>query len=343
MLGQFEHGGDTYGLGDVIDFSVNLNPLGTPVQIVRAVKVAASDISSYPDPLCRDLVDALAEREGVPADRIVATAGATDAFTRIVAALKPSTALICAPCYSGYEQALRQIDLRIVHHSLVESDNFDVTERILDYISPDVDLMFLCSPNNPTGRVIPRELLCDILDAASRCGTWVVLDESFLGFTAEQSAVPLMAQYPRLIVVSSFTKTYATAGMRIGWCVFGSADAATRVREAGMPWIVSTLAQVAAKAALEIPDYMVQTRTYVDAERDHLQAGLREAGLRVIPSHANYILFQSPKPLYEPMLERGIMIRRCENYRGLDSSWFRVAVRTTEENKLLLESLKQIL
>ena len=341
-MGRFEHGGDTYGLGDVLDFSSSLNPLGTPVQIVRALKVAAGDFSTYPDPQCRDLVAALAKAEGVPAANIVATAGATDAFSRIAWALQPRKVLLCSPCYSGYEQALRQVNARIVRHSLMPRENFDVTGRILDYLDPEIDLVLLCTPNNPTGRSLSFELLQDILDKAAKNGTWVVVDESFLEFTTARSATALINRYPRLIVVKTFTKTFAIAGLRIGWCVCSTATVAQSLRDAGMPWIVSTPAQVAALAALEMPDYLEATRAYLAKARPLLEDGLESAGMSVVPSHANYILFQSPKPLYGPLLERGILIRQCENFRGLDASWFRVAVRTIEDNERLLNALREV-
>ncbi len=339
---RFEHGGDTYGLEGVVDFSASLNPLGTPVQIVRALKVAASDFSGYPDPKCRDLKAALAAVENVPVDQIVVTAGATDAFERIVTALAPHKALVCTPCYSGYEQALAKTHTRVVHHSLVAREDFDLTERVVDYIEPDIDMVFLCTPNNPTGRVISRELLCKVLRAADRWGTWVVLDESYLDFTGEHSAVSLLDRYPQLIVTKTFTKTYAMAGIRVGWCVCGLKDVAQRIEHAGMPWIVSTPAQVAGLAALDVPGYLDLTREYIEAERARLESALRDLGMFVIPSQANYLLFQSPQPLYEPLLERGIVIRRCENFRGLDASWFRIAVRTADENKKLIAALKEV-
>ena len=340
---RFEHGGDTYGIEGAVDFSASLNPLGTPVQIVRALKMTAGDITAYPDPQCRDLTAALAAAEDVPASQIAVTAGATDAFERIAAALAPHKALVCTPCYSGYEQALSKIHTRVVHHSLVAREDFDLTERVIDYIEPDIDVVFLCSPNNPTGRTIPRELLCKVLRAAARWGTWVVLDECYLDFTHEHTAVSLLDRYPQLIVVKSFTKTFAMAGIRVGWCVCGLPDVAKRLRDVGMPWVVSTPAQVAALAAIDVPGYIDLTRDYVDAERERLESALRELGMFVIPSHANYILFQSPRPLYEPLLERSLVIRRCENFRGLDGSWFRVAVRTADENKKLVVAIKEAL
>lgn len=322
-----------------LDYSAILNPLGTPVQIVRAVKVAAADVSDYPDARCAKVVEALAAQEDVPAGQIVVTAGATDAFIRIAAALRPHKALICTPSYVGYERGLRQIHAKVVHHSLVAREDFAVTDRILDYIEPDIDMMILSSPNNPTGRVIPRELLCKVLRTASRWGTWVVVDESFVQFTQEHSAATLLDRYPQLIVVKSFTAPFAMAGLRVGWCLCGTRDVADRIQEVGMPWAVSAPAQAAALAALDVPGYLDLTRDYVAEERERLQAALKKAGMLVIPSDANFVLFQGPAGLYERMLEQGVRMHPCDDYRGLDASWFRVAVRTAEDNGRFIAAL----
>ena len=342
-MGRFQHGGDTYGLGDVIDFSASLNPLGMPVQVVRALKVAAASFDAYPDPLCRDLVSALSEREEVPAPNVVVCAGASDAFSRIAAALKPHKVLVCSPCYSGYEQALHPLWPRVVHHSLVARENFDLTERFLDYIEPDIDALFLCTPNNPTGRVIPRELLCKVLRTADRWNTKVVVDECYIDFTEEHSAASLLERFPNLVVVKAFTKTYAMAGFRLGYCLCAREDAAAAIRDAGAPWAVSSPAQVAGLAALDVPGYLDLTREYVAEQRVVLEDGLRALGTLVVPSHANFILFQSPAPLHAALLERGILVRRCANFRGLDDMWYRVAVRTREDNARLLSALGEVL
>ena len=342
-MGRFQHGGDTYGLGNVVDFSASLNPLGMPVQVVRALKVAAASFEAYPDPLCRDLTTALAQREDVSGERIVVTAGASDAFSRIAAVLKPHKALVCSPCYSGYEQALHPYWPRVVHHSLVARENFDVTERILDYIEPDIDLIFLCTPNNPTGRTLSRELLCKILRTAARWGSYVVVDECYIDFTVEHSCVSLLERYPNLIVVKAFTKMYAMAGFRLGYCLCGRDDLAARIREAGDPWAVSSPAQVGGLAALEVSGYLDLTRDYVAEQRTVLEDGLRDLGALVIPSEANFILFQSPSPLYDELLERGFVIRRCANFRGLDDMWYRIAVRTRDQNARLLAAMAEVL
>ena len=342
-MGRFQHGGDIYGMQGVVDFSASLNPLGMPVQVVRALKVAAASFEAYPDPFCRDLVAALAKKEGVDPDCIVATAGASDAFSRIAAAIKPHKVLVCSPCYSGYEQALQSLRPRVVHHTLVASENFDLTERIIDYIEPEIDLVVLCSPNNPTGRVVSQDLLVKVLEAADRWGAKVVMDECFIDFTTYESCVSLLDSHPNLIVVKALTKSHAMAGFRLGYCLCSDPNIIRELTVVGAPWAVSSPAQVAGVAALDVPRYLELTREYVAAERERLEEGLRECGMLVVPSHTNFILFQSPKPLYEPMLKHGYVIRRCENFRGLDETWFRIAVRTEQQNKGFLKALNEVM
>jgi len=115
------------------------------------------------------------------------------------------------------------------------------------------------------------------------------------------------------------------------------------VRAAGQTWAVSTPAQVAGIAALGVDGWADRTRAYVDAERTKLADALRSLGLRVVDGKANYLMFQCGTGLYEPLLERGFLIRRCANYQGLDSTWYRIAVRTAKENDALIAALRTVL
>ena len=152
MLYQTEnqHGGDVYGGGITLDFSANTNPLGTPPGVLEAVCRALPRLHRYPDPYCRRLVQAIAGHEQVPASYILCGNGAADLIYRLVHAEKPKRALLISPTFSEYEKALSEAGCEVAFHELNEADNFAVTERILDDISDDTDMLFLCSPNNPT-------------------------------------------------------------------------------------------------------------------------------------------------------------------------------------------------
>ena len=153
------HGGDVYtamenGLERPLDFSANIGPLGLPPAVAEAARRAVGSCDTYPDPLCRRLTAALAEAEGVPADWIACGDGAAELLFRFAGALRPKKALLLAPGFAEYEQALAAAGCEIVFHSLRREDGFLPTSALLEAIGPDIDAVMLCNPHNPTGALM---------------------------------------------------------------------------------------------------------------------------------------------------------------------------------------------
>ncbi len=337
-----EHGGDIYSRRVDYDFSANLNPLGIPEEVKQAA--ASADFERYPDPLCRRLTKALSEREGIPETRIVCGNGAAELIYRIVNAVKPRTALLCAPTFGEYEKALAERDCRMEKHDLSEKIGFALDDGIVQKITAETNLLFLCSPNNPVGNTIARETLRRISEKCLQTGTLLVLDECFLDFVKNGralSAVPLL--HEKMIVLKAFTKSYAMAGLRLGYALFGSSTLAEKVKESGQPWSVSAPAQAAGLAALKIPDYPRRAQELIGREREFLMEKLRALGIRAYPSEANFLLFRCERPLDRLLAEKYIAVRSCENYDGLGAGFFRIAVRPHEENEILIKAIKEIL
>ena len=343
-MSQFEHGGDVYGNQHVqLDFSVNTNPLGLPGAIKQALSARADEFVRYPDPHCRALCAAIAQAEGVPPEWVLCGNGAADLIFRLGLAVKPRRALVCAPTFSEYERSLAQTGCEITRHKLAESDGFALTERILADIEPGVDMIFLCQPNNPTGRLISADLLAEILRRAQGIGAVAVVDECFLDFTGGLSCKSLLPVMDRLIVLKAFTKIYAMAGLRLGYLLCANADLRGRIVEAGACWSVSVPAQIAGEAALTLADWKADARRLIEAERAYLAGAMQELGVAVYPSDANFLLCKSDSPLYDTLLAKGILIRACGNFKGLDERFFRVAVRTHDDNVCLIEAIKEVI
>ena len=343
-MNRYSHGGDIYSRHVEHDFSANINPLGLHESIVSAAAEALSRCESYPDPNCRELTAAISSQEGVPAENIVCGNGAADLIYRIVSALKPRTSLLCAPTFSEYEKALKEHGCTVKKHYLKRENCFALTEEILGDITANTDILFLCTPNNPTGITIPRELMRRISEKCSETGTFLVVDECFLDFVengAELSAKPLLNE--KSVVLKAFTKMYAMAGMRLGYAIFGSEKTAAKAAETGQAWSVSTPAQAAGIAALKLNGYAEKTSKIISGERDYLSAGLRSMGFEIIPSEANFILFRCGVPLDKMLIQRGIAIRNCGNYDVPGSGWYRTAVRLRGENELLLAAIRDVL
>ena len=342
------HGGDvwayreTYGR-DPVDFSANGNPLGPSPRALEAARAALAVADRYPDPACRELRGALARACGVDEASVICGAGASDVIWRLAGALAPRRALVCAPTFSEYENALATRGCAVRRHALLREEGFALTSRVCEDIEPGTDVVFLCEPNNPTGLVSPRALVERVLARCEEVGALLVVDECFGGFLPDPAAHTMrgfVGAHPRLLVLGAATKLYGLAGLRLGWGLCSDGALLARMREAGPAWPVSSVAQAAGVAALLDADFLRATRELVARERPRLAAGLAAAGCRVLPGQANYLFFEAPVPdLAARLARRGVMVRDCANYPGLRPGDCRAAVRRPQENDVLLAAI----
>lgn len=336
------HGGNIYSREVKYDFSANINPLGMPESAVRAVTDSAHLWERYPDPNCTELVNALAQKYSVTSGQLAVGNGAADLIYRIVNALKPRKCLVTAPAFSEYEKALSESGCKITYYELCEEDDFEVKEDICGLIDENTDLVFITSPNNPTGRTVSSDIIRKLLEKCAENSCILVCDECFIGFTDHPSEnTALRFINPSLIILNAFTKIYAMPGLRLGYAVCGSVAAAERIRSTGQYWSVSVPAQAAGIAALACEDYPDKTRRLVSEEREFLVNALEGTGIKVFRSDANFILVKTSSDLYNALLSEGILIRCCSSYRGLNEEYFRIAVRTHEENVKLAEAVRR--
>jgi len=343
-LEQYEHGGDIYGNpGVMLDFSVSINPLGMPEAVNKTLVTRVSEFSRYPDPYCRELVSAIVAYENIPKDWILCGNGAADLIYRLCHAARPRLAVVCAPTFSEYRRAMEQVGCMVTHHKLLSENGFMLTEKLSDCITTDVDMLFLCNPNNPTGRLIPNDMIKRILTRARQTGTIVVLDECFLDFTVGESAKRHLAEMPGLVILKAFTKMYAMAGLRLGYMLTSDIALLEKVSAVAQCWSVSVPAQIAGVAALGCGDWQDKTRRLVAEERRYLTESLACLGIEVLPSDCNFLLLRTKQLLYEQLLQKGILIRQCGNFVGLDSSYYRIGIKTRSENAYLMSVIKGII
>lgn len=345
------HGGDVEAFEErfgcrPLDFSVNTNPFGISPAARTAAAEALGHADRYPDPHCRALVAALAKCNGVAQENVLVGNGATDVIFRLVSALAPRRALVCAPTFSEYERACVRAECGVEAFPLDPDRGYALDEGILDRLE-GADIVFLCEPNNPTGRVDDPALLCRVLGRCEDVGCFLVVDECFNGFLAapeKASLRGLVVDHPRLAVIDAFTKTHGMAGLRLGYALCSDSELVSRAWEAGVPWSVSVIAQEAGCAALGDGDHVARARELVARERPRLEAELVSAGLEVIPSQANFLTARAPVPdLPERLARAGIMVRDCGTYAGLPDRCVRFAVRLPEENDRLIEAVREAL
>lgn len=345
-MNQHIHGGDIYRYPDILDFSANINPLGTPKSVIKAAEKGLHKIEHYPDVKKEELVTALSVYEQVPETFIICGNGAAELIFAVVWAKKPKKALLAAPTFAEYEQALKSTGCQVEYFYLKEEDGFTVTEKILEQITPEQDILFLCNPNNPTGVLIDPVLLDEILKICRKHGVFLVLDECFVDFLdcpkkAEKKAY--LTEFENLFILKAFTKRYAMAGLRLGYGLCSNQQLLWDMHSVMQPWNISIPAQEAGVAALREENYVNLARKLVQTERNYLKEELCKLGLRVYDSRANYLFFRGPKELGRRMLEQKIMLRDCSNYPGLSGGYYRIAVRTHRENEKLVSCMRQVL
>lgn len=349
MLYQTEnpHGGEVYDHPGVIDFSSNINPLGTPPAVLEAVAASLPLLSQYPDPYCRELTAAIAQYEGVPQSQILCGNGAAELIFSFCQAMQPKKALVPVPSFSEYRSALDSVGCETLRYPLSRENGFLLDERFLPALEAfDGELLMLCNPNNPTGQVTKKPLMERILAVCEEKQIFLFVDECFLDLTEGGEALSLkerLATADNFLLLKAFTKSFGMAGLRLGYCLSGNDRLLARMGTANQAWNVSIPAQLAGTAALKEQAFLSRAREIIHSQRPLMAAALEKMGCTVIPSRVNFLLFYKETELRAPLLDRGYQIRSCANYPGLGPGWYRIAVKLPEQNQGLLDAMEEIL
>ena len=331
---------------DILDFSANINPLGPPESLRGVISRAVSDLVHYPDPDCTELVRALARLHHLAPDQILAGNGTSELLFALLRGLDISRVLLPVPSYVDYDTACRRAGLEPLPVVLEESQGFRPDLAALQEILMPGDLVILGQPNNPTGVLTERETLLEL--CRCRPDVTFLVDEAFAGFVAGYQSLAGAAD--NLVVLCSLTKLYAIPGLRLGF-VAATARICTILGQELPPWSVNSLAQAAGIHCLDDSGYLARTRELVAENRRQLSADLAAIpGLRVYDGAANFLLLRLERDNMDAPALAGAMLRRhrigirsCEDYQGLDHRYFRVAVRSREENRCLVAALADLL
>lgn len=339
------HGGDIYRNKVKMDFSVNINPLGIPESVKAALIEAAEDCSCYPDIRQEELKQAIHVMSGADQNHILCGNGASELFMAIIHGLKLKKILIPVPSFSGYEKAAKAGGAKVLYYEMKSEEGFCLTDRVIDFLAEDTDILFLANPNNPVGNCLSPELSEKILRHCMAKHIVVVLDECFIEFTDEwerYSFVRRINEFPNLIIVRAFTKIFAIPGVRLGYLVCTNPVLREEIEKQLPEWNVSVFAQKAGIAAAKETEYQKKSIGAVKTEREYLTQELQRRGILVYPSAANYLMLYTEYPLAKELLKRGVLIRDCMDYRGLSRGYYRIAVKQREENEKLLAEIGEI-
>lgn len=336
---RFKHGGNVHKVlrdrsvprSQLLDFSANINPLGLSPKGKRAIKKGLNHLLDYPDPDYTVLKRDLAKLYKTDEEFILPGNGAIELIYHLIRLKKRGVAYIPAPGFVEYERALEMEswDIRLYSHI----EEIDVKEA---------NLIFICNPNNPTGKGYRDKQLLLFLKRCKIEGTDVVLDEAFIDYSSDGSLTPYLKDYTNLYILKSLTKFFAVPGLRIGALLTSDTIVIEKFWSRFIPWTINTVASLYISEAIKDKRYIKRSKDYIRRERYYLYKTLSKIKyIDVFKSQGNYLFFRVTKDinLHSSLLEFNIMIRSCDNYNGLDESYYRVAIKKRKQNRHLIKVL----
>lgn len=354
------HGGDVWGFSrkhnippeKVLDFSGPINFLGPSPKALEAVKENARLIRFYPDPNPVEFREEIAAYvgQGVNAENILLGNGSIELIYMVAEAFKSKfKAVIPVPSFSEYEKGVLRVGGEVIFVQLPY--NFALEpENVKKAITNDTKIVFICNPHSPSGTLYNRETILELARYCQKKGIVVSVDENYIEFTQkghETTVAGFVKQFENLFVIRSVTKFFGMPGIRFGYAI-AAKDIIEDLQTARQPWSINSLAEVATLSAFKDTEFIENTKRTIVREKAHFAKALAEIKeLKVHSSETNFLLVKITSPkitstvLREELSKEGLLIRDCSTFVGLDTSYFRVTVRSGDENRRLVEALKR--
>jgi threonine-phosphate decarboxylase len=357
------HGGDVeavsreHGIpvGDLIDFSASINPLGPPPSALARLQRECSDVSSlarYPDPRYSELRSTLAAALNVAPECLAIANGSAALFGAIIRSIRPRTCLLPVPAFGEQPRTLAAATCEIERLPLSADDGFRLEPRALCQTLAELrpSLCVLTNPHNPSGALTTAAEMAQVARTAAACRAHLLIDEAFIDFTPSETLTATATRSAHLVVLRSLTKFYGMPALRVGYAV-SSPEMAARI-DAQLPaWPVTTLAAAAAVGAVGDDDYARRTLRAVRNDRQYLRERLAGHAIETYASAGNFLLVRLPErgpdsaDLRTQLIHRyHIVVRDCRSFDGMGNGRFiRVAVRTRADNERLVDAIRSLL
>ncbi len=325
-----------------MDLSANINPLGPPKALRDNWMNFFTDIGEYPDPEATSLKKRIASKEKIEEEMVMVGNGGAELISLLGRFFAGKRVLIIQPTFSEYEKACRANGCDIVYEFLDESWQLNLERLPLH----EVEAMFLCNPNNPTGICFSYEQMLALAKLCKERNAYLVIDEAFFDFwESYQSLVPIMENFSNVLLLRSMTKMFAIPSLRLGY-LLANEKVTRKLKSYQSHWSVNGIAIRAGEICLQEESFIEQTHHYIKKERERLFSFLKEEGFEISPSETNFYLLRWPHiesqlPLFHYLLEQGIVPRHTMNFPGLEGRWLRFAIKREEENDQLCKALKE--
>ncbi len=345
--GQLRQISERFGIpvSQLTDFSANINPDGPSPAIVAALRASLEDASTlmaYPDLEEVELKRAIAAYAGVSPGNVAVANGFVPLLEAALRTLKIKRCLLPVPAFAEYRHSLSRLSIQVRPQVLTPNSIFCYDIDAL--LEGDHDAILIANPQNPSGVLTSHEKLLRLVFRCAERGIAVLLDEAFIDYAPAASLTKIASQNLKVIVFRSVTKFHGTPGLRVAYAVADETTARSLNHQLP-PWPITTMASIAAVAALSDSNFEERTRLHNNLRESRLRAALTELGIYVYPSAANFLLLRLPVAINATVLwqrmivEHHLVLRDCSNYEALPPGHLRLAIRTQKENERLIASI----
>ena len=360
MPGTVIHGGDVWKIAaehgipveSLLDFSANINPRGLPPVAMERLRRDANNsalLAKYPDPSYAELRRALAKRDGVSPDAILIGEGAEALIGATLRGIKPVRCLLPIPAFGEYARACASAGTQVETLQLDWRNHFAFDEGAYtaQLRSASCDCAILNNPHNPSGTLLSKQAVIDLIERICAVGAFVLLDEAFIDYAPDETVISYASKRAGVVVIRSLTKFFGCPALRVGYAV-GAPETIRQIARVLPTWPVTTLAADALEAALHDGTYAAHSLRENQRERDSLTRNLRELGAHVTSSAANFLLIRLEEQWPDSATTREhlirhhrIIVRNCDSFAGLEKGrYIRVAIRTARDNNRLMSALQ---
>ncbi|MTI68917.1 MAG: threonine-phosphate decarboxylase [Firmicutes bacterium] len=342
-----KHGGYYGNKKNILDFSVNINPLKTPEKTIENIKKYATKLHKYPEIEGKTGKKIIANNLGIDTKKVILGNGAIELIYLFARAFKPKKVLIIQPTFNEYERAFKLVNSEIFHFQRDEKSGFNIdVEKLSNYIDKvKPDTVILCNPNNPTATYTEKEKFKRVLEKIKNNNSYLFLDESFIDFSNKESFIELTQKYP-IFIIRSMTKYFAVPGIRLGFGI-GNKKIINSLNKYKEPWTINTIALNTISELLNDDSYIKKTKEWYLKEKEYMNEKLKEIkNINYYKSNTNFYLCKTDitsKKLKDKLINKNINIRTCEDFYGLENNHFRICIKNRLENEYLINQLNLIL
>jgi len=357
-----QHGGDLDAIqnkyhipkNEIVDFSGNINPLGFPDSVKQLLAKNLDIICVYPDKNYAALRKAICNYTGAEAEHIVVGNGSTELISTFIKIAQAKQTLIVAPAYSEYEREVTLCGSEYRYFALEEKEQFCLNvSKLIAALTSDIGLLVLCNPNNPTGTIVTKIQLEQILQHCKQNNIFVMIDETYMEFCdnlEECCAIPLAKKFDNLFVIRGVSKFFAAPGMRLGYGISSNNVFLETLKKNQDPWSVNSVAAFAGELLFSDKEFIQKTKTLISTERKRCIEQLKQfQNMKVYHSSSNFILMKlktnaiNSHQIFEKLIQKKLLVRDASSFAFLDDTFLRFCIRMPEHNTALLEQLRELI